>query len=147
MPFASSKSADDLLPAQVAGRCRHQQYVRLHAMLTTHDFADIIVVAVESSLQKISDYINKVYDCPLDQNIEIVSQDMQSGSADALRMIKDKIKTDFMVMSCDLLCDIPPSVLIDSYRTLHSSATVLFYERDSTSEQLRQNQSEECLLN
>lgn len=105
------------------------------------------MVAVESSLQKISDYINKVYDCPLDQNIEIVSQDMQSGSADALRMIKDKIKTDFMVMSCDLLCDIPPSVLIDSYRTLHSSATVLFYERDSTSEQLRQNQSEECLLN
>jgi translation initiation factor eIF-2B subunit gamma len=44
-------------------------------------------------------------------------------------------------MSCDLICDISSSTMIDCYRTLHSAATVLFYEHDSASD-LRGNRDD-----
>ena len=55
---------------------------------------------------------------------------MQSGSADALRLVKDKIKTDFLVLSCDLIVEIPSHIILDAYRAVHSAVIALFYEHD-----------------
>ncbi len=47
------------------------------------------------------------------------------GTADALRFVKDKIKTDFFVISGDLISDVHLHYLADLHRTRHSSLTVL----------------------
>lgn len=72
----------------------------------------------------------------------------ESGTADSLRCIKDKIKviyitesrkeviqfetinmkTDVLVVSCDLVCDTPLHNLFDLHRTHQSSVTTLFSE-------------------
>lgn len=53
---------------------------------------DIIVVCQPSARQRLNDYLYRVYEGANETKIELVVSDGDSGSADALRGIKDKIK-------------------------------------------------------
>ena len=53
---------------------------------------DIIVVTYSKWRQRIADYINKVYECPEEHNIQVIDVPSDTGTADALRHIKSKIK-------------------------------------------------------
>jgi len=53
---------------------------------------DVIVVSLKSGSDKLGHYLKKVYEGPLRISIEIV--DDNTGTADALASIKDKIKVD-----------------------------------------------------
>ncbi|CAG2122749.1 unnamed protein product, partial [Medioppia subpectinata] len=54
----------------------------------------------------------------LDIRIDLVSipYNRDFGTADSLRLIKDKIKNDVLVLSCDTITDFPLKRLIDFYR-------------------------------
>lgn len=61
-------------------------------------------------------------------NVQVVEVPSGCGSADALRSMKSLIKTDFLVLSCDLMTDIPPHVIINPHRSLNNSMTALFFD-------------------
>lgn len=60
--------------------------------------------------------------------IEAVFLNEYVGTADVLRSIKERIKTDFVVMSCDLVTDIPPHYVLDRHRVGNPTVTALFYD-------------------
>ncbi|GJJ78209.1 translation initiation factor eIF-2B subunit gamma [Entomortierella parvispora] len=87
---------------------------------------DVIVVSLKSGSDKLGHYLKKVYEGPLRISIEIV--DDNTGTADALASIKDKIKTDFLVISCDLMTDLIPHQFLDMHRSEDPTVTALFFE-------------------
>ncbi|KAJ3085809.1 hypothetical protein HK102_013807, partial [Quaeritorhiza haematococci] len=88
----------------------------------------IIVLAQRNAGQKISAYLKKVYEASSETKIDLVLIDDYVGTADALRHIKDKIKSDFLVISCDLITNIPPHHIIDAYRVSNPTVAALYYE-------------------
>jgi translation initiation factor eIF-2B subunit gamma len=90
----------------------------------------LILVHSTESLEEISQYLTKVYEGTLIQKttIEWIDVSNCSGTADALRMAKDKIRDDFVVMSCDLLTDLPLSCYLDVWRINQPLALMLLAE-------------------
>ncbi|CAG8500384.1 10957_t:CDS:10 [Diversispora eburnea] len=73
-----------------------------------------------------------VYEGKLKPNLEVIKEDI--GTADALRLIKDKIKCDFIVISCDLITELMPHHFLDYHRTHDPTFTALYYEPQNTFE-------------
>ncbi|KAI8813092.1 nucleotide-diphospho-sugar transferase [Cladochytrium replicatum] len=99
--------------------------------LESANIRDIIVVAYKSEKQKIGDYVHKVYEASAGTKIDVVAQDEGSkigGTAEALSLVKDKIKSDFVLMSCDLITDMPPHHILDTHRVINPTASALLYE-------------------
>ncbi|KAJ3110249.1 hypothetical protein HDU96_006774 [Phlyctochytrium bullatum] len=92
---------------------------------------DIMVVCQDGAHKKISDYVHNLYEKSNDATkIEVVKvkgEDV-SGSADVLRHLANRIKTDFVLMSCDVITNVPPQRLIDVYRMQSPTVLALFYE-------------------
>jgi translation initiation factor eIF-2B subunit gamma len=53
---------------------------------------DIIIVTFPKWRENISNYLNKVYECSEENDIQVLEVPPDSGTADALRVIKAKIK-------------------------------------------------------
>ncbi|KAG0229722.1 translation initiation factor eIF-2B subunit gamma [Mortierella sp. GBAus27b] len=87
---------------------------------------DVIVVSVTSGSKKLGHYLDRVYEGQLHIAMEVV--DDNTGTADALALIKDKIKTDFIVISCDLLTSLIPHQFLDMHRSEDPTVTALFFE-------------------
>ncbi|KAJ3220053.1 hypothetical protein HK099_004464 [Clydaea vesicula] len=97
--------------------------------LESAKITNIIVLAQNSARQKINEFLYKTYELSSRQTkIELICLDEAEGSADSLRHIKDKIKFDFIVLSSDLIIDIPAHTVLDTFRALRSTVTVLFSE-------------------
>eukprot|EP00742_Colponemidia_sp_Colp-10_P004043 GILJ01004313.1.p1 GENE.GILJ01004313.1~~GILJ01004313.1.p1 ORF type:complete len:431 (-),score=66.67 GILJ01004313.1:51-1343(-) len=92
-------------------------------LLERSGFQEVIVVTVKTIQEKIENYIAETYKGKI--NIELVALDDYCGTADALRHIKDKIKTDFIVISGDLVTDVFIHHIADLHRISDSSMTVL----------------------
>eukprot|EP01027_Heterolobosea_sp_BB2_P020757 GEZU01029646.1.p1 GENE.GEZU01029646.1~~GEZU01029646.1.p1 ORF type:complete len:463 (+),score=81.03 GEZU01029646.1:51-1391(+) len=105
------------------------------SMLEAAGFKEVIVVTVRSAAAKIGQYVREHYKGAIEVVIEVV--DEQTNSADAIRHIRDRIKTDFMVVSCDLVADVPVSHLADIHRSHNSSLTMLLKELPEKSEEER----------
>ncbi|KAI9208807.1 nucleotide-diphospho-sugar transferase [Polychytrium aggregatum] len=88
---------------------------------------EIIILTQVGAAKKIKDYF-KIYESSSDTAIEVVTVDEDYGTADALRHIKNKIKKNFIVLSCDVITDVHPHQIIDLHRAQNPSATVLFYD-------------------
>lgn len=73
---------------------------------------DVIVVSLKSGSDKLGHYLKKVYEGPLRISIEIV--DDNTGTADALASIKDKIKVDLYKPPC------PRHISTAQHRKKHS---------------------------
>ena len=52
---------------------------------------------------------------------------MRTG--DALRLVRDKIRTDFLVVSCDLILNAPLHLFMDLHRVNDATVTMLLRER------------------
>ncbi|KAF9931358.1 hypothetical protein FBU30_010393 [Linnemannia zychae] len=96
------------------------------AWLESSGVSDVIVVSLASGSKKLGHYLDRVYEGQLHISMEIV--DDNCGTAQALARIKDKIKTDFIVISCDLLTSLPPHQILDMHRSEDPSVTALFFE-------------------
>lgn len=84
---------------------------------------DVIVLVQENERLKIQNAIENKLDLKLD--IVSVSKDEDWGTADSLRYIKDKIKSDIVVISCDLVTDFNLNNLIVLHRSQKSALTML----------------------
>ncbi|KAK9768677.1 Translation initiation factor eIF-2B subunit gamma [Basidiobolus ranarum] len=87
---------------------------------------DIIVIAPSSAGAKISHYLTSVY--KKTSHVELVALEGYVGTVEALRQVKDKIRHDFIVMSCDLVFDLVPHDFLNFHRANDSTMTSLFYE-------------------
>ncbi|KAG0267414.1 hypothetical protein BG011_005699 [Mortierella polycephala] len=96
------------------------------AWLESSGVTDVIVVSLTSGSKKLGHYLDRVYEGSLHITMEVV--DDNTGTADALASIRDKIKTDFIVMSCDLLTDLIPHQVLDMHRSEDPTVTALFFE-------------------
>lgn len=84
---------------------------------------DVIVLVQESERLKIQNAVENKVDLKLD--FVSVLKDEDWGTADSLRYIKDKIKTDVIIVSCDLVTDFNLNNLLVLHRLQNSSLTML----------------------
>ncbi|KAF8981570.1 hypothetical protein BGZ52_002729 [Haplosporangium bisporale] len=90
--------------------------------------SDVIVVSLSSGSKKLGHYLDRVYEGSGSLHITLEVVDDNTGTADALALIKDKIKTDFIVISCDLLTELIPHQFLDMHRSEDPTVTALFFE-------------------
>ncbi|KAI8057777.1 nucleotide-diphospho-sugar transferase [Syncephalis plumigaleata] len=92
---------------------------------------DITVITPNIAVPRVSHTVRTVVEDAT--SVDIISSDDCQGSADALRLVRDRIKGDVLVVGCDLITEVDPNHLLDFYR-LHSDAavTTMFYEQADT---------------
>ncbi|KAJ3390100.1 hypothetical protein HDU84_007925 [Entophlyctis sp. JEL0112] len=91
---------------------------------------DIIIVSEEDSHKKITSYVYNVLNVSErypNAKVEVVKGN-GTRSADALRHIANRIKTDFIVMCCDTITNYPPSRLLDVFRIQSPTCIAVFHE-------------------
>ncbi|KAF9113563.1 hypothetical protein BGX27_001270 [Mortierella sp. AM989] len=96
------------------------------AWLESSGVTDVIVVSLNTGSKKLGHYLDRVYEGQLHITMEVVNDN--TGTADALALIKDKIKTDFIVISCDLMTALIPHQFLDMHRSEDPTVTALFFE-------------------
>ncbi|XP_011188620.1 translation initiation factor eIF-2B subunit gamma [Zeugodacus cucurbitae] len=96
-------------------------------MLQQHNFQDAIVVVLENERSEIQQAIERT---PLKIKIDFVAIDSDSdfGTADSLRIIHDKIKSDFLVLSCDIVSNVSLYPLINKFRQHDAALTALLFK-------------------
>uniref|UniRef100_A0A336MTR2 Translation initiation factor eIF2B subunit gamma n=1 Tax=Culicoides sonorensis TaxID=179676 RepID=A0A336MTR2_CULSO len=84
-------------------------------LLQRHGFQDVIVVVIESQKAEIQQQLEHT---SLTIRVEYftISSDHDFGTADTLRLIGDKIKSDLFVVSCDLVTNVSLYPLINKFR-------------------------------
>lgn len=94
--------------------------------------AEIFVLTTITAAPKINHYLSKVYESHYTQvRIEIIPMDAVAcgDTADALRSIRDRIVTDFLVVSCDLITNLPLTTMLNSFRLHQPSMMALLTDR------------------
>ncbi|XP_046840576.1 translation initiation factor eIF-2B subunit gamma-like [Xenia sp. Carnegie-2017] len=94
-------------------------------LLFTSGFQDVIVVVLESEELLISNTIKGYFKSKLQIDIIPIPDDVVMGTADSLRYIKEKIKKDVLVVSCDLIAEVKLHQMADIHRTYDATLTVL----------------------
>lgn len=66
-----------------------------------------------------------------------VSDDEDVGTADSLRMISDRLKSDVLIVSCDLVSDVNLGGVLDVFRRHNASiASLLFHPQSGARVQI-----------
>ncbi|TPX65311.1 hypothetical protein SpCBS45565_g05292 [Spizellomyces sp. 'palustris'] len=90
---------------------------------------DILVLCPPNSRQEIAMQVDKYEEfSDLQIKVQVLQVPHGEGTADALRSAKDHIKLDFIVMTCDVITDLPPHHLIDLHRIHGPTVTTLLYD-------------------
>lgn len=92
-------------------------------LLEASGFAQVLVVTVADMLPQIQDYVSREYDGKI--HVELCEVEDNMETADALRSIADKIKTDFIVLAGDLATDVVVHHVADVHRINDASMTML----------------------
>eukprot|EP00761_Pharyngomonas_kirbyi_P006908 gb/GECH01006917.1/.p1 GENE.gb/GECH01006917.1/~~gb/GECH01006917.1/.p1 ORF type:complete len:422 (+),score=94.81 gb/GECH01006917.1/:1-1266(+) len=92
-------------------------------LLEKAGFKECFVVTVESSAVPISKYVNEIYRGNIKPTVLTIADG--TDSAQALVHIKDSIKSDFLVISCDLVTDFPIQALARQHLTENATLSVL----------------------
>uniref|UniRef100_A0A7S0H794 Translation initiation factor eIF2B subunit gamma n=1 Tax=Amorphochlora amoebiformis TaxID=1561963 RepID=A0A7S0H794_9EUKA len=113
------KTAKCLLPV-----CNRPLITYQLRMLENTGLKECIVVVTEHTAQQVSSFLNEKFECKIRCIIHKV--DDYTGTADALRQIADRIITDFIVVSADVITDCKLLVVADTHRSNDAVATLLF---------------------
>ncbi|KAL9653121.1 hypothetical protein ABK040_006339 [Willaertia magna] len=125
-PLTSDHSPKALLP--IANK------PMIHYCLTyleKNGFKEVILVITNSQAREIRLYIEEVYKGKLNIQLKVLDTKENKDnidSAQALREIQHLITTDFIVMSADLITDVPLLNIADIHRQNNSSITMLLKE-------------------
>lgn len=96
-------------------------------LLQRSGFGEVIVIVSEETKSDVAVALDR---CKLKIKIDLVGitggEDM--GTADVLRLIHEKLYTDFLIVSCDLITDINLSGILDFYRTHTACITALLFQ-------------------
>ncbi|KAJ3642786.1 hypothetical protein Zmor_025541 [Zophobas morio] len=89
-------------------------------------FTDVILVVLEQQKSEIQSVLDKT---ELEIKIEYfpISGKEDLGTADSLRMLHDRLKSDVLVVSCDLVSDVSLKGVLDVFRMHDASVASLFF--------------------
>jgi translation initiation factor eIF-2B subunit gamma len=90
-------------------------------------FVEVIIIVLESQRNEISQRIDKL---PLKLKIDFqtISSDCDFGTADALRFIGEKIKSDVLLISCDVMTNVDFYPVLNMFRKNDASVLSLFID-------------------
>ncbi|ODQ56202.1 translation initiation factor eIF-2B subunit gamma [Saitoella complicata NRRL Y-17804] len=91
-------------------------------------FGNVMVVCQTEAEDKIAAWLKYKYEGKIKVNLEAPSNaEETAGTADVLRILKDKIKSDFVVLSTDQVMDMQPYALLDFHRIHSPTVTSVYY--------------------
>ncbi|KAF0695854.1 Aste57867_13374 [Aphanomyces stellatus] len=94
------------------------------ALLENSGFSDVLVITTTEMQEQICDYTLHQYDGKI--GIDVVAVEGDGGeTADALRAVSDKIRSDFIVLAGDLVTDCVLQHVADLHRINDASVTML----------------------
>ncbi|CAG2204136.1 EIF2B3 [Mytilus edulis] len=93
-------------------------------MLERAGFEEAIVIVLQSTLNEIQKTLVDIHGVKMKLIFEPIP-DNDLGTADSLRNLKGKIKTDVLVISCDLITDLSLHHIANVHRTYNASVTML----------------------
>ncbi|KAJ3314863.1 hypothetical protein HDV04_005284 [Boothiomyces sp. JEL0838] len=127
---------DSNLPKGLLPVANHPMIYYSLQWLEKANINDVLIATYPDAKNKISTYVhegnihlNKVYETSM--KIQVVEVPENCGSAEALRVLRPLIKMDFIVFSCDLITDVSPNVLINSFRVQNRTMCALLYDSGS----------------
>ncbi|KTW30662.1 hypothetical protein T552_00377 [Pneumocystis carinii B80] len=92
-------------------------------------FLSVMVICQTQVESCLSSYLRNVYDGHIRVQVYALSGvDDVLGTADVIRKIHDKIKSDFIILSCDLIMNLPPHEILDFHRIHTPTVTFLLYD-------------------
>ncbi|BFG03307.1 translation initiation factor eIF-2B subunit gamma [Drosophila madeirensis] len=96
-------------------------------MLQQHNFSEVIVVVLEQEKLEIQLALENT---PLKLKVDYatIPSDSDFGTADSLRYIYDKIKSDFLVVSCDIVSNVSLYPLINKFREHDAALALLLFK-------------------
>ncbi|XP_022110388.1 translation initiation factor eIF-2B subunit gamma-like [Acanthaster planci] len=97
-------------------------------MLDKAGFESVIIVTFDSVKRDLVQALqSSAGELLIRLDVVTIPSDEDWGTAESLRFIRDKIKTDVLVISCDLITDIELHLLADVHRTYDASMTMLMH--------------------
>jgi len=93
------------------------------AMLQDAGLEDCLVLTTQSIADQVGEYLESKYDGKMRCSLHVV--DDYTGTADALRQISERITTDFIVVSSDVITDVKLLFMADTHRACDAVATFL----------------------
>eukprot|EP00126_Sphaerothecum_destruens_P009114 Sdes_comp20428_c0_seq3m14558 len=101
-------------------------------LIENSGFSEVIVLIQNNYKAQLYHFLES-YEGKLRMDIVTVAEDI--GTADALRTIREKIRSDFVVISSDLVTNIPLQYLLDMHRIYDSTVTLYMCEDVKKSEE------------
>uniref|UniRef100_A0A3B3HMD4 Translation initiation factor eIF2B subunit gamma n=1 Tax=Oryzias latipes TaxID=8090 RepID=A0A3B3HMD4_ORYLA len=88
-------------------------------------FEEVIIITTKE-VQKMMSMDPKIkVDVKMKLDVVCIQEDGDMGTADALRHIQQKIKTDILVVSCDLITDVALHEVVDLFRAHNATLAML----------------------
>jgi translation initiation factor eIF-2B subunit gamma len=95
-------------------------------MLEKTGFAEALVVTTAPIAEKVTKFCREIYKGRI--KINLVTLDNFTGTADALRQVAGQIKTDFFLISGDVITNVFLHYLADVHRSRNSAVTMMLQE-------------------
>uniref|UniRef100_A0A8B9LZP7 Translation initiation factor eIF2B subunit gamma n=1 Tax=Astyanax mexicanus TaxID=7994 RepID=A0A8B9LZP7_ASTMX len=94
-------------------------------LLERAGFEEVIVITTKEVQKALSTDQRLKLDVKMKLNVECIQEDADMGTADALRHIQQKLKTDILVVSCDLITDVALHEVVDLFRAHNATLSML----------------------
>uniref|UniRef100_A0AAY5L1B9 Translation initiation factor eIF2B subunit gamma n=1 Tax=Esox lucius TaxID=8010 RepID=A0AAY5L1B9_ESOLU len=88
-------------------------------------FEEVIVITTRDVQKMISTDPRMKLDVKMKLDVVCIQEEADMGTADALRHIQQKIKTDVLVVSCDLITDVALHEVVDLFRAHNATLSML----------------------
>jgi len=88
-------------------------------------FEEVIVITTKEVQKMMSTDQKMKLEVKMKLDVECIQEDGDMGTADALRHIQHKIKTDILVVSCDLITDVALHEVVDLFRAHNATLAML----------------------
>lgn len=88
-------------------------------------FEEVIVITTKEVHKMMSTDPKMKMDVKMKLDVVCIQEDADMGTADALRHIQQKIKTDILVVSCDLITDVALHEVVDLFRAHNATLAML----------------------
>uniref|UniRef100_A0A182NQ56 Translation initiation factor eIF2B subunit gamma n=1 Tax=Anopheles dirus TaxID=7168 RepID=A0A182NQ56_9DIPT len=96
-------------------------------LLQRHGFTEVSVIVQEAEKQEIQQRLDRLQ-LKLKLDYYSIPTDSECGTADALRLVSDKIKSDVVVLSCDSVIEVNLYPLLSKFRERDASIQLLLLE-------------------
>uniref|UniRef100_A0A8C1AM02 Translation initiation factor eIF2B subunit gamma n=1 Tax=Cyprinus carpio carpio TaxID=630221 RepID=A0A8C1AM02_CYPCA len=88
-------------------------------------FEEVIVITTKEVQKALSTDQRLKTDVKMRLDVVCIQEEADMGTADALRHIQQKIKTDILVVSCDLITDVALHEVVDLFRAHNATLSML----------------------